>query len=305
MNMACRPAAACARLRNEGGAARGVAALALVAVHLLAGADDARSQVEQRVRLAARLIADSPSAQRIVASGNAQAISHLEEGRLHQSMAEQALQSGDTAAAARAIDEALRHLSQARRLAPDAPARQAALKQRYTQMLANLDRLVETWRAQSVPVDFEHGDLTAALGLIGTARYFAEAGRYEEAVHTLSTAERHVLSGMRQMLQPRELDYTQRAGSPAEELQLELRRHQGLSDLVPLAINELRPRADMLAAIERHGETSRGLRAQALARQQAGDIDAALVHIRNATLYVQRALGVAGLAMPAEAGSKP
>lgn len=292
--------------RHEGrGARRGVAVLALAAVHLLAGADEARLHVEQRVRLAARLIADSNSAQRIMASGNSQALSHLDEGRLHQSMAEQALQRGDTAAAGRAVDEALRHLSLARRLAPDAPARQAAFRQRYMQMAANLDRLLDTWREQAGSSDFEHGDMTEAVGLISTGRYFAEAGRHEDAVHTLAAAERHVLSGMRQMLKPRELNYTQRAGTPAEELQLELRRHQGLVDLVPLAINELRPRPEAITSIERYGEASRKLRAQALAQSQAGDIAAALAHIRNATLYVQRALGAAGLAMPAEAGSPP
>lgn len=298
------PAPAHAR-RERGAALRGVAALALAAVHLLSGADEARSHVEQRVRLAAKVIADGNAVQRIMASGNAQAVSHLDEGRLHQSIAEQALQRGDTAAAGRAVDEALRHLSLARRLAPDAPARQAALRQRYAQMSANLKRLVETWREQMGPTDFEHGDMTSAVELIETAGYFAEVGRHEDAVHTLSTAERHVLAGMRQMLKPRELDYTQRASTPAEELQLELRRHQGLVDLVPLAINELRPRAEALSSIERYGEASRNLRAQALAQSQAGDIAGALNHIRNAMLYVQRALGAAGLAMPAEAGRPP
>ncbi|MBL8319927.1 MAG: hypothetical protein JNJ42_16070, partial [Burkholderiaceae bacterium] len=50
-------------------------------------ADDGRAQVEQRIKLTARLIADAPTAQRIAASGNAQAVSHLDESRVYQALA--------------------------------------------------------------------------------------------------------------------------------------------------------------------------------------------------------------------------
>ncbi len=276
-----------------------------------AAADDSRTQVEQRVQLAARLLNDSPTAQRIAASGNSQAQGHFDQGRLHQSLAEDALRRGDLAAARQAIDEALRQMGQARRLVPDAKARQAAARQRQQQMMATLERLVQGWPGApglnpaaepSGPMD---GDLFAALGLMSTARYFVDAGRHEEAVHTLAIAERHVLAGLQHALGTREINYTPSAVTPEQELQQELQRHQGLADLVPLAVQELKPRADALALIERYAETSRTLRAHALQRSQAGDVAGALGHIRNAALYLQRALLAAGLSMPMPTGSPP
>lgn len=282
--------------------------LALAALAIAAGsaqADDHRAQVEQRVALTARLLADSSTTQRITGSGSREAVTHLESGRMHHALAADALQRGDVATARREVEEALRRLAQARRLAPDAQARQAAARQRYEQMLANLERLLEAWREHAGAAAADDGDRLAAMGLIDTARYFSSAGRPEDAMYTLASAESHVLAGMNRALRAREIDYTQRAGSPAEEFQLELRRHQALSDLVPLAVKELRPGAEALALIGRYGDSSRGMVAQAVQQFEAGRAADALASLRQATLQVQRALGAAGVATPAPVGATP
>ena len=82
-----------------------------------------------------------------------------------------------------------------------------------------------------------------------------------EALAALKTAERQVITGMNRSLQQREIDYTQRAGTPEQEFQLELRRHQAMADLLPVALGELRPQASAVQLIERYAETSRTLRA--------------------------------------------
>lgn len=282
------------------------ASLGLALVMGPAGADETRAQVEQRVKLAAKLLADSPAAQRIANSGNPQAVGHLDEGKLHHAMAEDALARGDLAAARREVDESLRHMGMARRMVPDAPAKQAALRQRQEQMLASLERVVESWPTRLNPDEPMDGDLFAALGLMSTARGFARESRFEEAVHTLAAAERHMLAGMRQVLgSTREVDYTQRAATPEQEYQIELQRLQGLSELVPLAVAELRPVGEAAALIERYSDTSRKLRAQAQQAAASGSTQAALAHVRNALLYLQRALQAAGVAMPPPSGSSP
>lgn len=280
-------------------------ALALVLVAGGVQADDNRAQVEQRVALTARLLADSSTTQRIAGSGNREAVTHLESGRVHHALAADALQRGDLATARREVEEALRQLAQARRLAPDAQARQAAARQRYEQMLANLERLLDSWREHAGPAAADDGDRLAAMGLIDTARYFHGAGRAEDATHTLASAESHVLAGMNRVLRSRELDYTQRAASPAEEFQLELRRHQALSDLVPLAVKELKPGAEAQALIGRYGDSSRAMVARAIQLYESGQAADALASLRNATLFVQRALGAAGVSTPAPAGATP
>lgn len=270
-------------------------------------ADDAaaRTALEQRLRLAATLMADSATAQRIVASGNERATAHLDQARVHHALARELLERGDLPAARRAADEVLRHVGLARRLVPDAPARQAAARQRYDKLSATLQRLLEAWRQRLGRADAEDGDLVAAIGLMETAGELARAQRFEEAGHTLAAAESHVLTGMNRLLNARTLDYTQRAATPAEEYQIELERHRGLIELVPLAVRDLEPRPEALALVERYTEASAAMRNQSQARARSGDMAQALADLRNAVLFVQRALTSAGLVMPQATGGAP
>lgn len=265
-----------------------------------------RLQVEQKLRLASRLLSDSPAAQRIATSGQAPAVAHLDEGRVHHALATDLFARGDYPGARRAVDDALRHLGMARRLVPDAPARQAQARQRHEQLAASVERLIEAWRVRSgaTPRD-DGGDMTAAIGLTAVARQQAQEGRYDDANQTLAQAERHVLAGMGRLLNATTLDYTQRAASPAEEFQIELARHRGFAELLPLAVRDLKPLPDAMLLIERYGDTGQTLQTQALQQFQAGDTTQALVHLRNATLYVQRALLAAGLAVPQPTGGTP
>jgi tetratricopeptide (TPR) repeat protein len=284
---------------------RWVGALVLAGGAALAQDDATRAQLEQRLKLNARLLTDSQTAQRIASSGNAEAISHLEEGRVHQSVAEDLLAKGDFAGARRAVDAALHHVSQARRLAPDQQGRRAAARQRYEQKQAELDRLMDAWERHAGRGDAIDGDHLAATGLIATARQFAQESRFEDAAHTLALAESHVLTGMNRVLRDKTIDYTMRPATPADEFELELSRHKGLAELVPLALNELKPRPDALALIERYGKTSQALRHEAQARFAAGDVPQALADVRNAILYLQRALSAAGVSAPDVTGSSP
>ncbi len=291
----------------------GSALLALVAAGVASAAgsspgadgDAQRAQLEQRLRLTGALMSDSGTAQRITASGNARAQAHLDEGRVHHAMARDLLAKGDLAGARQAADDALKHLGMARRMVPDAPARQAAARQRFADMDAALERLIAAWRERLDPAAAPDGDLVAALGLIGTARGLAADGRHEDAVFTLGTAEGHVLTGMNRVMHARTIDYTARATTPAEEFELELARHRSLIDLVPLALNDLKPRPDARALIDRYTEASSSLRAQAEQQYRSGDTRQALAHLRNALLYVQRALTSAGLVIPQPTGTTP
>jgi hypothetical protein len=277
-----------------------VMGLLLVAGTALAAEDGAHAQVEQRIRLTARLIGDAATGQRIAASGQGRAVAHLAEGRQHQVMAEQALADGDLAVARHEVDEALRHLGQARRLVPDAPARKAAVQQRYQQRLVTLDRLLQAWpvpEASAASADAD--DRLSVTTLLSEARRLAGDQRYDDANQQLTLAEARLLAGMNRLLHQRTLDYSSRAATPAEVFVETLARHEGLIELVPVAMAELKPGAEAQALVERYSDTSRRLRQQAVQRQQQGDLAPALDDLHNAVLYVQRALAAAGVAMPA------
>lgn len=294
---------------GRGSAAACGLAAALVVIAPAHAADEdaaARQQLEQRIRLTASLISDSPTAQRIGSSGNADAVGHLDEGRLHHAMAVDLLAKGDHAGARKAVDEALRHLGTARRLVPDSSARQGLARQRHEQLLGSVERLIESWRQRSAGQAGNDGsDMTSALGLVAVARRQAQDGRFDEANQALGQAERLVLAGMNRSLHAVTLDYTVRPATVVEAFQHELARHQGFAELLPLAVRDLRPGAEALALIDRYSETSATLQAQAVLRSQAGKPEEALTLIRNATLYIQRALLAAGLVSPSPTGTSP
>jgi hypothetical protein len=275
------------------------AALLLALCNAGHAADDAKTQAEQRVRLATRLIADSPAAQRIQASGNAVAVSHLDEGRLHLSVADDALKAGDYPKARKTADDALHHLGMARRLVPDAPLRQLMLRQRHEQQLASTERLIETWRVRAGARAGNDNALLDATGLAGRARMMGNEQRYEESLQTLAATERHLLDGMSRAFGSRELDYSARDATPAEAYHLEMARHSALAELVPLALRELQPRPQARALIERYLQSSKALHAQAQRRLEDGDAASALATLRSASSYVERALNAAGVVTPA------
>lgn len=281
----------------------GALALAALTAHAL---DDQRVQVEQRIRLTAALIADSPAARRIGSSGNSQAVAHLDEGRVHHALALERLRQGDVDGARDAVEHALHHMSLARRLVPDETAQRAVARARHAELLASTERLLEAWRARAAEAAApgDATDVTAALGLIAISRELALGGRYDEALVPLHSAQSHVLSGIDRLLRSTTLDYTERASTPAEAYRIERARLQGLADLVPLALQQLRPGAEAKGLIERYQDTSERLRAQAQQRHDMGDTEQALSHLRSASLYLQRALAAAGVVTPEPTGSE-
>lgn len=275
---------------------------------LLAADDEAaaRRQLEQRIRLTASLISDSPTAQRIGSSGNAEAVGHLDEGRLHHAMAVDLLAKGDHAGARKAVDEALKHLGAARRMVPDGAARQSLARQRHEQLMGSVERLTESLRVRaSGQPGHDSSDLTSAIGLLAVARRHAQDGRFDEANQVLGEAERHVLSGMNRSLHAATLDYTVLPATVTEAFQLELARHQGFSELLPLAVRDLKPGTEASALMDRYSEASATLQSQAVQQFQTGNPEEALSLIRNATLYIQRALLAAGLVSPSPTGTSP
>ncbi|OYU98033.1 MAG: hypothetical protein CFE45_18085 [Burkholderiales bacterium PBB5] len=279
-------------------------ALVLAVGSALAADDPTRTQLEQRIKLTARLYGDGANSQRIAGSGNARAITLLDEGRVHQTQAEQALAAGDLAAARREVDEALRHISLARKLVPNASARQAEAQQRYQQRLATLERLLQAWAvpagadaSASTPAD-GLADRQAAVRLIAAARNQAAAEQFDDANRQLAEAETHLLAGMNRLLHQRTIDYTARAATPTDAFYEALARHEGLIELVPVALSELKPGPDAITLVERYSDTSRALRQQAVQRQQRGEVQQAVADLNNALIYVQRALAAAGVALP-------
>lgn len=270
-------------------------------------ADDARTQAEQRIGLVARLVADSPATQRITSSGQSAAISHLDESRLHLARAQDAFRANDYTLARRAADEALMHLGHARRMVPDTPTRQQSLRTRAEQQQEALERLLDAWRARATASSASgDSDLLDATGLIGNARVLGQNGRHEEALQQLGAAQERLVRGMgRTYASTREIDYTARAATPAEAFHVEMAQYSAMADLLPVAVAQMRPRADALALIERYRQSAATLHTQAQRLHERGEPGAALANLRSAQTYLQRALSAAGVITPLPTDEKP
>ncbi|GIL07029.1 MAG: hypothetical protein AMXMBFR72_03790 [Betaproteobacteria bacterium] len=284
-------------------AARWLVPLSAALFVAAASAQDAtaRRTVEQKLELVRQLVSDSPAARRIAASGNAAAQRHLDEGRRHFERAGEALRAGDIAAAGAAADEALWSFGRARQLVPDDMNRAIAERVRYQQLLQSAERMVPTFRTHLAHAGAADApDLAAALELIEQAKTLAAAERIAEANRALLQAERHLLVGLNRTIGDRTLVYRAHFETPALEFDYELERHRSLHDLVPVAIDELKPGEEARAAIRQLVERSRSLRTRAVALAGERRHEDALETVREATALLQRALTTAGLVMPTQ-----
>lgn len=281
-------------------------ALLLGAVAVLPPAlgDDAarRSVVEQKTVLVQRVLSDSPVVQRVRASGNDEALHLLANAMANYVQAVALAREGRLAASEAAINDAMVSIGRARQLVPDAAMRLAEQRQRHAQllestlgMLASARRHLEKSAAPRDDATLAQGDAARATELVASARKLAALERFEEANLALAAAERALLSAFARALGSASLDYTPRFESPAEEFRYEAERFGSFRQLVPRAMQELKPVEAAARLAERYVVQGLQLRDEAERQAARGDAGTALQTIREATGWLQRALTAAGL----------
>jgi len=93
------------------------------------------------------------------------------------------------------------------------------------------------------------------------------------------------------------LVYERRFGSPREEFEFELERHRSFERLVPLALAQFRPSAELRALVGQYVTQARLQRDRAEAAA-SHDPALALRHVTEGTESLRRALQAAGLSIP-------
>lgn len=259
--------------------------------------------VRQKQAFTNRLLADSPALARIAASGNAEAARLLERARARHEGALAALAAGDHAGANALLNEAIAAIGRARQLVPDAAERSSEEHSRYRRLLSGIDSLRASYREHLThrgrsPQD--DASWIAVSELVDRAKALAAEQRIGEANRLLLRAESAQLDAFGPLLAGKTIDYTPHFGEPAEEFRFELERNRSYGELVPLALAELRPAADARKLVDRYVASGRELERTALRRAADKDYSGALAAIRAATVYLQRALLAAGLAVPRE-----
>ncbi len=264
------------------------------------GVAPARRTLEQKAQLVHRLLGDSPAVKRISESGNEEARRYFATAAQHQSAADAALGAGDLARADAQYNEALWMIGKARQIVPDSMKRVIEYRFRYAQLLASIESLDQSYRAHLKRTSREstEASLSRVARMVEQAKSYRTAEQLPEANRVLLQAQNELLAALGGAYKGMTIDYTPRFSDPGDEYEFELERNQSYSDLVPLALAELRPQQDAQNTTQRHVETSRGLRRQAQQLAAGKNFDAALRTIRAGTEELQRALAAAGLAVP-------
>ena len=268
---------------------------------------EAPQSLRQRQALINTLLGDSPAAHRIETSQNAEAKRHYAQAKDLSAQAAAAAAAGEFAQAEKLLNESMWQIGRARQLVPDNIARAIGSRVRYAQLQSSIDSLLASYRRhgercgrdESAKQHFEQ-DMAQVQAQVDKARDHATAEHMVDAVRALERAEQVLLRGLNRVLGAATLDYAQSFETPAQEYTFELERNRSYRELVPVALDELKPSPDARSLIERYVEQNR-LALQDSGRQaERGDHAAALKALLAGTGALQRALSAAGLVMPQE-----
>jgi hypothetical protein len=274
-----------------------------------AAAPDRRA-LEQKEALVRRLVLDSPAEQRIAASGNAEAKLQLERARALHARAKALADAGDLREADVELNAAMWAIGKARQLVPDTMARVVEQRVRYASLLRTVDTLAGSYerhlaRSRGLPRGSAASDaiLEAARARIEEGKSLANSEHVAEAAAALQKAERELMGGLSRVLGSSTLDYSQRFETQSEEYAWELERNRAYRDLVPLALEELKPRKEALALVDRYLASNAKHVSTAQDHAAAKRFGPAIDTLRTGTTYLQAALSAAGLVIPKDAGT--
>lgn len=268
---------------------------ALLVCGLAAAQERSRELVEQKELLVRRVLEDAAMRRR-AAAGSEEARRQLDAAEALHARSVEHLKRGELPQAGARLDEAMRALGRARRLAPDTHERAVEERMRHERLLASVEALRASYERH---LQGRPDELREALEAnLAQARASFAAGRALEALRALERAETGLLHGLNRVLGAQTLQYTMQFDSPQSEYRHELERNRSYAALVPVALNELRPAGEGLQLVHRYAETNEALVALAGRQAESRDWPAALASLRTGTTYLQRALGAAGLVVP-------
>ena len=262
--------------------------------------------LSQKQVFARSLIEDASVAKRIQESQDVEAQRLLTLAGDSYNAALAALKGGDFASAEKQLNESMSAIAKARRRVPDVAALAAKQRADYQKMLESIESLQKSYlsylkRAKPLPAPSDNEtDARASLGiarLVDAAKMHAQEGRMGDALQALEKAEQVMKSALGRVLGSTMLEYTQKFASLAEEYAFELERNRSYLDLIPVAIDELKPTEDAKQTIESLVEQDRAAIDLAREYEKLRDYAKAVAHVRAGTSYLQLALGAAGLVL--------
>lgn len=257
-------------------------------------------ELKQKVSYA-RMMFMSKSSKRVAASNNEQAKAMLSDSKSKMEKAKVLLEGGDLQAAQSEIDDSMRLFNAAAIMVPSASVI-AEQRKRYESLLKelsanrvthqeNFDRMVKkSGKEAGVEYDTEQVDT-----LIEEAAKMAVEKDYESAAATVDSANRMVNAATSDMLHDQIITYELNLDTPEGEWAYELDRYLGYEELIPVAIENKKPKKSLMFLINRNVKKGNEMAATAKETADSGDYPRAIAMILDATKEIRKALRLMGV----------
>jgi tetratricopeptide (TPR) repeat protein len=266
-----------------------------------AGPSVTEAKVKQKL-VFAEMIINSQTAKRVMASQNDEAKKILENARKILAEGKEKSKAGALSEALDMFNRSLKMMREAKRLVPT-NADIAQLAESYKEMLTEIkdyqkshkDNIKHMEKTGAIPDEARY-DEEAFSQMLAEAQSLADKKDYAKANVLLKQAQKVVTEALHKMLDSKTLVYDLNFETPADEFAYELKRFSGYEELIPVAIEAKKPAAGAIKLMDSFLNKGRKRRDEAQTKADAGDYDAAIAMLQQATKSVRRALRMVGVA---------
>jgi hypothetical protein len=288
------------------GLRRGIAASVLACLLPLTTLPVFAQQAEEvrrdpRLDYASKLIESSSAAQKVEASGNAEALALREQARNLFALAVKAEETGDHVTASEYINQAIRSMQKAVRLSDPGDVTGPKARDDFKRVESSVDALAEalTRISQEKGVEGRIGPITAQVADLRTdANTLFDAGKPAEGRIKLDLALQLLKVNIEGLRGGEELTRTLDFKSKEEEYHYEVDRNDTHQMLVKVFAEEKITNDNTRARVEGFLQTALGLRVAADALGRQGEFEAAIGKLEESTKELIKAIRSAGLYIP-------
>jgi tetratricopeptide (TPR) repeat protein len=258
-------------------------------------------QRDPRLDYAGKLIESSSAAQKVEASGNAEALALREQARGLFALAVKAEETGDHVTASEYINQAIRAMQKAVRLSDPGDVTGPKARDDFKRVEASVDALAEalTRISQEKGVEGRIGPVTAQVAdLRADANALFDAGKPAAGRIKLDLALQLLKVNIEGLRGGEELTRTLDFKSKEEEYHYEVDRNDTHQMLVKVFAEEKITNDSTRARVEGFLQTALGLRVAADALGRQGEFEAAIGKLEESTKELIKAIRSAGLYIP-------
>lgn len=267
------------------------------------GVEPSREEIQQELKLVKMLLENSPLTGRTAQNEEAQRIQPMELARTLYDRAVDAFNQGNMVWADVFLGEALSVIEDAVQLSYDPLQVETKQREQYAEQLEDvraLDATYQNVRKGMPPKDATKYDaaIEPTYNLINHAQKLVSDGKYKEGAELLKKVHAIYISVLNELLASTAFVYDHVFSTPAEEFEYEMARYHSYEELIPIAINQLKPDENLIKLSERFVRDALKTHSTAEKQVAGGNHTAAIKTLQEATKRLQSALHTIGLHAP-------